>query len=150
MATIFLVLGAVVIALVVSTLARRHASPAETEADHHIPDHLDGTDFNNPDGRRMLVVFSSNKCDTCAVVVESAMKLDFPWLMVDVVDIETREGLHNKYGIDAVPVTLLAETSGHVVKSFLGPAGLALMKQAIADAWPDTASGNLGEFDRLT
>jgi len=150
MATVFLVLGAVMVALIVSTLARRHASPAETGSDHHIPDHLDGTDFNNSDGRRMLVVFSSNKCDTCAVVVESAMQLDFPWLMVEVVDIESRERLHNKYDIDAVPITLLADTSGHVVKSFLGPAGLALMKQAIADAWPDAGSGNVGEFDRLT
>jgi len=143
MTTLVLVAGAVIIAIVVSAMAGGSSTWAEANAEHHIPDHLDGSDFHDTPGNRLLVVFSSNKCKTCAQVIESVSRIRLPKLTVEEVEIETRPDLHAKYDIDAVPTTVLAEPSGRVVKSFLGPAGRELIERAISDAWPDGDSGNL-------
>jgi len=143
MTTVFLVVGAVIIAAAVSALASRSTTSASAETEHHIPEQLDVPDFRSTSTGRMLVVFSSSKCHTCALVVDAVSQINLLGLVVDVVDIETRPDLHAKYDIDAVPTTLLAESSGRVVKSFLGPVGRELLEQAISDAWPDSDSGHI-------
>jgi len=143
MATFFLVVGAVIIAVAVSTLANRSTTSTNAELEHHIPDQIDGADFCRTLGSRMLVVFSSSKCNTCALVIEAVSRIDKPSLVVVVADIETKPDLHAKYNIEAVPTTLLAEPSGRVVKSFLGPVGRELIEQALSDAWPESGSGNV-------
>jgi len=132
--TLVLVAGAVIIALAVSALAGKSSTSVVAEPEHHIPVHLDGSDFHDTSSNRLLVVFSSKKCNTCAQVIDAVSRITLPELTVEVVDIETRPDLHTKYRIDAVPTTVLAEPSGRVVKSFLGPAGRVLIERAISDA----------------
>lgn len=135
--------GAVLIALTVSALASRSAAQAPSDAEHHIPEHLDAPDFHNTSADRMLVVFSSRECNTCATVVENVSQMGRPGLLIDVVEIENRPALHSKYGIDAVPTILLAEPTGQVIKSFLGPASGELIERAMTEAWPTGNSGDL-------
>ncbi len=147
MSTVLLVAGAVIIALAVSALTRRSATTgrraaAATEQDHHIPDVVSASDFGIPEDQWMLVVFSSDKCATCAVVVEAVSRIDMPDLTVAVVGIERMPGLHAEYRIDAVPTTIVADPTGSVRKSFLGPVDLPMIELAVSAAKTERGSGN--------
>ncbi len=149
MSTILLVAGAVTIALTVSTLTRKAAASGrlagghDTEPKHHIPDVVSASDFGIPEGQWMLLVFSSEKCATCAVVVEAVSRIDMPGLAVEVIGIERMPELHADYRIDAVPTTIVADPTGSVRKSFLGPVDLPMIRLAVSAARSEHNSGNI-------
>jgi len=148
MSTLLLVAGAVIMALAVSALTRRTATSGrrarghDTEPEHHIPDVVSASDFGIPEGQWMLLVFSSEKCATCAVVVEAVSRIDMPGLAVEVIEIERMPELHAEYRIDAVPTTIVADPTGSVCKSFLGPVDLPIIELAVSAARSEHDSGN--------
>ena len=115
-----LVAVAVVVAFVLQR--RRPAAPAGT--DWHVPIQVDRADFSRPEAPWLVAVFTSATCDACAGVWERAEPLDAgPEGPVAVQQLEAKADheLHRRYGVDAVPLVLVADDRGIVRSHFIGP-----------------------------
>ena len=91
-------------------------------------------DFDRPDAPWLVVVFTSATCDTCAGVWERAQHLASDAVAVQEAEVTARKDLHDRYAIEAVPATLVADADGVVVRSFLGPVTATDLWAAVAEA----------------
>ena len=96
-----------------------------------IPGHLSREDFNFLNEPWLVVIFSSESCETCKPVVTEGMKLTSLGVAIQEVTAETNKGLHEKYDIDAVPMLLLVDKFGVVRSSHLGPSDFDEVKKSI-------------------
>ena len=132
----------VVIALVVAAavvagrISRRRATDAPTQASSATPTQLDRADFSQIDARWLVVVFTSATCDSCSDVAAKARVLASKHVAVQIVEYSQNRELHRRYAIDSVPCLLMADSSGVVRQSYLGPvtatdlwAGLARVRE---------------------
>jgi hypothetical protein len=124
-----LVAIAVVIALVVER--RRPAPP--TQPTYAVPSQLDRDDFLRPEAPWLVVVFTSATCDTCADVLVKARPLESGDVAVEEVEATARKDLHDRYGIDAVPMLVVADAEGVVRGSLIGPASAEEIWLAVSD-----------------
>ena len=114
-------------------LRRRQVVQAPTQPRLAVPSQLDRADF--PAAQPWLVaVFSSASCHTCADVVRKAEVLASPEVAVVDVEFSAHRELHRKYGIDAVPILVLADAEGVVRRSFTGPLTATDLWAAVADS----------------
>jgi hypothetical protein len=122
-----------VAALIVAAVARRRtAPPAPTRTGHTVPDQLDRADFTRADAPWLVVEFSSRTCLSCAGTWEKVALLESTAVAVQDVAYQERRDLHDRYGIDAVPVVLVADAEGVVRTSFVGPPSAADLWAAVA------------------
>ena len=131
-------LPAVVLATVVALLAvwlQRRRPPATPVVDrHHVPTAVDRADFVRASADWLVVVFTSATCDTCAASWEVARQLESPAVATQEVEVGAEPALHERYGIDAVPTTIVCDAEGGVVESFLGPVTATHLWAAVAEA----------------
>src|SRR5688572_14502303 len=104
-----LVAVAVVIALVIE---RRRVADAPTQATWTVPSQLDRADFARPDAPWLVAVFTSATCDSCQGTIEKALVLACDEVAVDDCEVTVRKHTHDRYGIDAVPTTVIADAEG--------------------------------------
>ncbi len=138
---LLLALAIVVVAGVVAAVARRRRLPdAPTQTTHEVPDQLDRRDFRllvddaSSDAEWLVVVFTSAACHTCADMTTKAQVLASPQVAVVEVEFASHRALHQRYGIDAVPTTVVADSEGVVRASFLGRATATDLWAAVAEA----------------
>jgi hypothetical protein len=128
-----LVVGAVVVAIV---LQRRRPAPP-TRLDWHVPIQVDRADFARPEAAWLVAVFTSTTCDACAGVWERALPLDAgpegPVVVQQLEATADRE-LHRRYGVEAVPLALVADDRGIVRSHFIGPVTATDLWAAVAEA----------------
>ena len=106
-------------AVIAEVLRRRRVADPPTQAHHDLPSQLDRADF---EGAQWLVaVFTSDTCSSCADVKRKAEVLSASGVTVQNVSFQARQDLHQRYGIDAVPSLLIADSEGVVHASFVGP-----------------------------
>jgi hypothetical protein len=113
----------VAVALVVAWwLERRRALPdAPTQPRNFtLPAQLDRADFADPAKEKLVVVFTSATCDSCAETVAKAQAVESPTVAYDEIPWQTRKDLHDRYGIEVVPATLVADGDGVVTATFIG------------------------------
>jgi protein-disulfide isomerase len=122
----------VVVGLVAAVAAVRRRTDAPTQPAWAVPAQLDRRDFARPDAPRLIVVFASTTCESCPGVIERAEALRTDTLAVDVVDGRERADLHERYGIEAVPTLVIADESGVVGGSFVGPVTADALREALA------------------
>lgn len=123
------------LALVVAALIQRRQRPsAPVRTGYALPAQLDRADFPRPDAPWLVAVFTSATCSTCAGVWERAQPLDGPAVAVAEVEHGAQRALHDRYGIEAVPATLVADADGVVRASFLGPLTASDLWAAVAEA----------------
>jgi hypothetical protein len=67
------------------------------------------------------VTFTSADCSSCERVRERVEALASPDVLVRDVEYGTEPDLHRRYGIDAVPLTVLVDREGRVGVAVLGP-----------------------------
>lgn len=115
-----LVLAAVA-ALVAVAVQRRQRAPVPTNTTHHVPDRVARADFDRPEAPWLVAVFTATSCQTCAAVWSKARHLASETVVVQEVEVAAHRDVHRRYGIDAVPAVLVADASGTVKASFLGP-----------------------------
>jgi len=127
------VLGAVLV-LFAQQFNRRRKPEAPTQQTWTVPQQLDREDFVSPSAPWLVVVFTSSTCDACARVGGMARVMESPIVAVDIVDYPAKISVHKRYGIDAVPTTVIADSSGVVVKSFVGPTTATDLWAAVAEA----------------
>ena len=120
---------AVAVAAIVS---RRGSRPAPTRTGHTVPDHLDRDDFDRPEAPWLVVEFSSSTCLSCAGTWEKVAPLESDEVAVQDVAYQERRDLHDRYGIEAVPVVLVVDAEGVVRTSFVGPPPAADLWSAVA------------------
>jgi hypothetical protein len=124
----------VVIAVVIALLLERRKPPPPTQARWAVPTQLDRADFPQPDVPWLVVVFTSETCDSCRGTASKAVILESPEVAVDVVSVQARPDLHRRYAIDAVPTIVVADTEGVVRASFVGPPTATDLWAAVAEA----------------
>jgi len=126
-------------AAVAFVLRRRQVPDAPTQAQHQMPDQLDRADFiplidpASADAEWLLVVFTSATCNTCADMRSKAQVLASSKVAVVDAEYQAHRALHDRYRIDAVPTTVLADAQGVVRASFLG-------RVSATDLWADVAA----------
>ncbi len=130
------VLIAVALAVAVALLAawlqrRRPGSPVTTS--HHVPTAVARTDFARPEAAWLVAVFTSATCSSCAAVAADAAALVAEDVVVHEVEVAADAELHRRYGIDAVPTTVLCDAEGAVRRSFLGPVTRSELEDALQD-----------------
>jgi hypothetical protein len=125
-----LVVAAVVVAAVIETRRRRDA-PSQPRA--IVPAQLDRADFARPDAAWLVAVFSSSTCDSCRQVVAAARVLASREVAVTEVEATEQPRVHRRYHIDAVPITVVADSAGTVRASFLGPVTATDLWAAVAE-----------------
>jgi hypothetical protein len=128
------VLAAVVL-LVVAVVQRRRVQPdAPVRTGYAVPQQLDRDDFARAEVGWLVAVFTSATCSTCAGVWDRARHLESDAVAVEEVELQARKDLHDRYAIEAVPTTVVADGEGVVRASFLGPVTATDLWAAVAEA----------------
>jgi hypothetical protein len=111
----------VVVAVVVASVLRRRGEDAPTQgASWAVPTQLDRADFTRPDAPWLVAVFSSATCLSCEATWAKAVHLSSDVVAVQEVEAAADRDLHHRYGVEAVPMVLVADRTGAVRASFLG------------------------------
>lgn len=105
-------------------LRRRRPDPPSTPA-ATVPTQVDRGDFSAPEVPWLLVVFTSATCLSCLSVWNRIRSLESPTIATQQVEAKAHSGLHRRYGIDSVPLTVAVDDQGIVRASVLGPIGKA-------------------------
>ena len=126
----------VVVAAAAATLAflvQRRRPDAPIRTGWTVPEQLDRRDFAHPDAPWLVAVFTSASCDSCAAVVDVAGPLASDAVAVDVVEVDERREVHDRYAVDAVPMVLLVDTLGVVRDHHLGPVSATHLWGSLAE-----------------
>ena len=126
----------VVVAAAAATLAylvQRRRPDAPIRTGWTVPEQLDRRDFARPDAPWLVAVFTSASCDSCAAVVDVAGPLASGAVAVDVVEVDERREVHDRYAVDAVPMVLLVDTLGVVRDHHLGPVSATHLWGSLAE-----------------
>lgn len=123
----------VVAAGVAAVLQARTRRDAPTRPTWAVPDQVDRSEFARPDAPWLVAVFSSTRCMACRATWEKARQLESDEVAVQDVDADEAAALHERYGVDAVPMLLIVGPDGGVLSSFLGEPPAADLWSAVAD-----------------
>ena len=122
MSRLIIAAAVAVVGGLVALWAQRKRVDAPTRPDNWtIPAQLDRADFVSPEMPWLVVVFSSATCAVCQLVVQKSKALASRQVAVQEVEYGADKALHERYGIDAVPTTVIVDGRGVVRKSFVGP-----------------------------
>ena len=127
------VLAAVVVGVALLLQRRRPPQPTALPRSYEPPTHLVRADFDRPDAPWLVAVFTSATCSTCGDVWSKAELLGSEEVAVQQVEVSRDGELHRRYGIDAVPITVVADASGTVRRSFMGPVSSTHLWAAVAE-----------------
>ena len=119
---------------VAAVLQRRQRPDAPVRTGYAVPAQLDRGDFERPGAPWLVAIFTSATCNTCQGVWERAQPLASDLVAVQELEHQADRGLHDRYEIDAVPTTLVADADGVVVASFVGPVTATDLWAAVAEA----------------
>lgn len=123
----------VVVAVIAAVVQRRRRPDVPTQRRYRVPEQLDRGDFDGAGHPWLVVVFTSATCDACADVARKASVLASDDVAVSEVEFAAQRGLHERYSIDAVPTLVVADASGVVRASFLGPVTATDLWAAVAE-----------------
>lgn len=128
---------AVVLFAVLGALAwwweRRRRRDAPTQTPGVAPTQLDRADFPRPDAPWLVVLFTSNTCESCAGLYDKAAALESDEVVVVEIEYFAHRDLHARYQVDAAPMTLVADADGVVRLSFLGAFAAPELWTAVAE-----------------
>jgi hypothetical protein len=131
---VLIALALVAVAVVVAVILQRRRPDAPTQPTYTVPAQVDRDDFPSPEVPWLVAVFSSATCDSCAGVLAKAVHLDSDAVTVADVEVGAQPEVHRRYGIDAVPTTIVADAQGVVRASFVGPVTATDLWAAVAEA----------------
>ena len=125
---------AVVAAVAAAVITRRTRVDAPTQPDSYaVPPMLDRADFDRPEAPWLVAVFSSATCLSCQDAWDKARHLESAEVVVQDIEAIERNDLHERYGIDAVPMIVVADEEGVTRASFVGVPSAADLWAALAE-----------------
>jgi hypothetical protein len=134
---VLIALALVAVAVAVATVIQRRRPSPGAAPTFAVPERVDRGDFDAADRPWLVVVFSARSCDTCAGVVAKARALESDAVVVQEAEVSARRDLHERYGVDAVPLVIVADRSGEVRRHFFGPVPSSDLWAAVASARDD-------------
>ena len=106
--------------VIAAVLRRRGEDAPEQGASWAVPTHLDRRDFGRPEAPWLVTVFSSTTCLACQGTWAKAQLLESDAVSVQEVEAIEHKSLHDRYGVEVVPMVLVADAEGVVHWSFVG------------------------------
>ncbi len=131
--TLLIVVVVVALAGVASVVAQRRRPDPPTSPRMAVPQQLDRRDFADPDQPWLLVVFASETCASCRDAWDVIGAIDLDDVSVQRLDFPAARAIHDRYQIDSVPTTVLADHDGVVRWSALGAPARAAVAEALED-----------------
>jgi len=131
---IVLAVAVLAVALLVARRIDRRRPDAPARDAYPIPRQLDRHDFPRPDAPWLVVLFSSSTCESCEPMRTKVAALESD--SVATVDVEASEQkeLQARYGVEGVPMVVIADHEGVVHRGFVGPMSAAELWAAVAEA----------------
>jgi hypothetical protein len=114
-------------------LERRRAVAPPSQGRAVVPQQLDRNDFPRPDASWLVVLFTSRHCDSCAGLLDKALPLASEEVGVAEVEYTLQPDLHERYHIDAAPITVLVDRDGVTRGSFVGAFSAPELWSALAE-----------------
>jgi hypothetical protein len=142
MERLVIALALVVVAVAAAAIVDRRRTDAPTQSTWTVPAQLDRSEFLRPEAPWLVVVFSSATCDSCRDTVAKAEVLAGNEVAVEEVEVGASPERHRRYGIDAVPVVVIADAEGVVRSSFVGPPTATDLWAALATARDERGSSD--------
>ena len=124
----------IALAAAVAFLLRRRRSSPPTQAHWPVPAQLDRRDFHGEQSPWLVAVFTSAACDSCQRATAKAAVLDSAQVAYQEVSYQERRDLHERYRVEAVPTTVMADPEGVVKASFVGVPSATDLWAAMAEA----------------
>ena len=127
---------AAVIALVaigVAALIRRHRPEGPPVDSFPTPCQIRRADFTRPDAPWLVALFSSTTCGSCPDLAAKIAPLDSPQVAVAELTYQDDREIHDRYGISAVPMVVVADAEGVVKAAFVGPTSATDIWAAVAE-----------------
>lgn len=128
-----LALALAAVAVVVALLLRRRAPEPPTQGGYQVPTQLDRRDFDRPDAPWLVVVFTSETCQSCEKAIQKAAVLASDDVVVQDVSWQRRKDLHERYRIEAAPTIVVADEDGVVKAAFAGTPSATDLWAAVAE-----------------
>ena len=132
----------VVAAAVAWWLERRRVAAPPTQGRTIVPQQLDRLDFARPEAPWLVVLFTSQHCDSCAGLFDKARPLESPDVSVTEIEYGAHPDLHKRYQIDAAPITLLVDAAGVTRASFVGAFAATDLWGALAEVRAQESGGD--------
>lgn len=130
-----LVILIVVIAAVVAWFMERRRSsralPVTTAA--VVPPQIDRDDFERPEAEWLVLLFSSDACESCAAMADRLAPLASDAVAVAEAEYGSDRSIHEKYGIDAVPAVGFYDRAGVARATFTGTTDSATLWETLHD-----------------
>jgi hypothetical protein len=133
MSRVAIALALIAVAGVVALLLQRRRPQPPTQSHWAVPSQLDRDDFERPDAPYLVAVFTSATCASCEGAIVKASVLASRNVAFQDVSYQTRKDLHQRYGVETVPTTLVADADGVVTASFIGSPPTAELWASVAD-----------------
>ncbi len=134
MERLLLVIILIVVAAVIAAVAQRSRPDAPTQPRvYRVPSQLDRDDFLRPEAPWLVAVFTAATCDSCAASWQKAQPLESEEVAVQQLEVSATKAIHDRYGIDGVPLVVIADAEGVVRASFVGPATATDMWATVAE-----------------
>ena len=129
----------VVVAAAVAYALNRRRPQAPTQGRRRdeevpVPSQLDRADFPDPAKPWLLVVWTSRTCASCEQATVKAKALESDAVGYVEVPWQDRKDLHDRYGVEDVPLLVLADEEGVVRASFVGAPDFADLVAAVSTA----------------
>jgi hypothetical protein len=118
---------------VAAVIRSRTAQPAPVRTGTVSPGQLDRADFARPEAPWLVVLFSSDTCLSCGGTWEKVELLESEAVAVERVSFQADRERHERYGVDAVPLVLVADVEGVVRATFVGPPSSADLWASLAE-----------------
>lgn len=134
MATLIIVVVVAVVAGAIALVVNRRGPDAPSTPQFAAPQQLDRADFDQPDQPWLLALFSSSTCLSCHDARAVLAEVSFASVVVQDLPVETHKAVHDRYGVDAVPIVALADDAGVVRWSWLGAPPVEAVRDALVDA----------------
>lgn len=112
---------------------RRRRTDAPTQATTQPPEQLDRADFAESAKPWLVVLFTSKTCASCEGLYDKAAPLESDAVAVVEVEFGAHRELHDRYHVQAAPMTLVADHDGVVRASFLGAFSTGDLWNAVAE-----------------
>ena len=114
-------------------LEHRRAVAPPSQGRAVVPQQLDRNDFPRPDASWLVVLFTSRHCDSCAGLLDKALPLASDEVGVVEIEYTLQPDLHERYHIDAEPITVLVDREGVTRGSFVDAFSAPELWSALAE-----------------
>jgi len=131
-----IVIGVAVLAVGVGVAAvlRRRAPAGPPRDAYPVPRQLARADFPRPDAPWLVAYFSSETCDSCRSLGPKVAVLESRDVVACELEFSVQRSVHERYEISAIPMVLVADADGVVVRAFVGAMSATDLWAAVAEA----------------